>query len=149
MLAGALGGGCCGALFDQFTATISNEYFLDGKGLRAYSAPFRLAVAWTGFRGGLPLGALVVGIGLIRAPREKAFSWRAWLASIARDLPMCVALCAGMMLLLDPFGLRQLCAGVLSSERASRYLICWGAHIGVYLGVAVGLLRDQSTSASA
>lgn len=74
MLGGALAGACIGALFDQFTATLSSEYFLDGKGLRACSAPFRLGVAWTGFRGGLPLGALVVGVGLTRAPRQTTFS---------------------------------------------------------------------------
>ncbi|WP_437762671.1 hypothetical protein WMF27_45055 [Sorangium sp. So ce281] len=39
ILAGALAAGACGALFDQVTATISPEYFLDGKGLAASSLP--------------------------------------------------------------------------------------------------------------
>ena len=48
-----------------------------------------------------------------------------------------------MMLFIDPFSLRQLSAGVLPSDRASRYLVCWGAHVGVYAGLAVGMLRQS------
>ncbi|WP_438016860.1 hypothetical protein WMF18_39695 [Sorangium sp. So ce315] len=142
ILAGALAAGACGALFDQVTATISPEYFLDGKGLAASSLPFRLAVAWTGLRGGLPLGALVTGVGLVRAARSDRFSWRAWLARIMAAVAAALALCPVVMAALDPFGVREASLGAWPRGAATRYLVCWGLHAGAYLGVLVGVFLD-------
>jgi hypothetical protein len=145
LLAGALVGGCCGAAFDPLTATISPEYFLIGKDLSDYNGPFRVGVAETGFRGGLPLGALVVGIGLVRSQRDRDFSWGVWLAAIASCMPVMLALGAAVMLVLDPFDVREASAGVLSEEAATSYLLCWGAHFGAYLGVGACVCRDRPT----
>ncbi|WP_437338335.1 hypothetical protein [Sorangium sp. So ce394] len=142
ILAGALAAGACGALFDQVTATISPEYFLDGKGLAASSLPFRLAVAWTGFRGGLPLGALITGVGLVRAARSDRFSWHAWLARIVAALAAALALCPAVMAALDPFGVREASLGAWPPGAATRYLVCCGIHAGAYLGIVVGVLLD-------
>lgn len=142
IVAGALAGGACGALFDQVTATISPEYFLDGKGLAASSLPFRLAVAWTGFRGGLPLGALVAGVGLLRAARSDLFSWRAWLARIMAALATALALCPAVMAALDPLGVREASLGAWRPGAATRYLVCFGLHAGAYLGVLAGVFLD-------
>ncbi|WP_437326572.1 hypothetical protein [Sorangium sp. So ce381] len=142
ILAGALAAGACGALFDQATATISPEYFLDGKGLAASSLPFRLAVAWTGFRGGLPLGALVTGVGLLRSARSDRFSWRAWLGRMIAAVAAALALCPALMAALDPFGVREASLGVWSRGAATRYLVCWGLHAGAYLGVLVGVFLE-------
>lgn len=142
ILAGALAVGACGALFDQATATLSPEYFLDGKGLAASSLPFRLAVAWTGFRGGLPLGALVTGVGLLRSARSDRFSWRAWLGRMIAAVAAALALCPALMAALDPFGVREASLGVWSRGAATRYLVCWGLHAGAYLGVLVGVFLE-------
>ncbi|WP_437284244.1 hypothetical protein [Sorangium sp. So ce406] len=144
ILAGALAAGAGGALFDQVTATISPEYFLDGKGLAASSLPFRIAVAWTGFRGGLPLGALVAGVGLVRAARSDRFSWRAWLARIVAALAAALAVCPAVMAALDPFGVREASLGAWPPGAATRYLVCWGLHAGAYLGVLVGVFLVRS-----
>ncbi|WP_437680195.1 hypothetical protein [Sorangium sp. So ce131] len=146
LLAGSLAAGGCGALFDQVTATISPEYFLEGKGLTSSGLPFRLAVAWTGFRGGLPLGALVTGVGLLRASRGAGFSWRAWLRRIAAALAAALLVCPVLMAALDPFGMREASLGVWSPGVATRYLVCWGLHIGAYLGVVIGIFRDSSSA---
>ncbi|WP_437615277.1 hypothetical protein WMF20_18060 [Sorangium sp. So ce834] len=149
ILAGALAAGACGALFDQVTGTISPEYFLDGKGLAASSLPFRLAVAWTGFRGGLPLGALVTGVGLLRAARSDRFSWRSWLVRIMAALAAALALCPAAMAALDPFGVREASLGAWPRGTATRYLVCCGIHAGVYLGVLVGVLLEGRSAPAA
>lgn len=142
ILAGALTLGACGALFDQITATISPEYFLEGKNLAASSLPFRIAVAWTGFRGGLPLGALVAGIGLVRATRSLGFSWRTWLRRVAMAVGAALVLCPMLVAILDPFDLREASRGQWAQDVTTRYLICFGLHLGAYLGVVVGLFLD-------
>ena len=142
ILAGSLTAGACGALFDQITATISPGYFLEGKNLAASSLPFRLAVAWTGFRGGLPLGALIVGVGLVRATRSLRFSWRPWLWKIGAAVATALVLCSTLVAMLDPFHVRDASRGQWSPQVATRYLICFGLHLGAYVGVIVGLFLD-------
>lgn len=139
LLAGALVVGLCGALFDQITATISPEYFLEGKRLALSRLPFRLAVAWTGFRGGLPLGALVAGIGLIHAERDPTFSWRLWLRKMATMLAATLPLGAVLMAAFDPLQVRHQSFGGAGGYVATRYLICWGLHIGAYVGIVAAL----------
>jgi hypothetical protein len=139
LLAGGLIAGVAGALFDQVTATISPEYFLEGKGLAASALPFRLAVAWTGFRGGLPLGALVTGVGLVRAGKSARFSWRTWLSRMAATLAAALVLCPVFMAALDPLGVREASSSEWSGDVATRYLLCWGLHVGAYLGTIIGL----------
>jgi hypothetical protein len=142
VLVGGLTAGVCGALFDQITATISPEYFLEGKNLAASSLPFRLAVAWTGFRGGLPLGALVVGVGLVRATRGTRFSWRLWLWRVGAAVAAALVLCSILMAFVDPFNVRDASRGQWAPYVATRYLICFGLHLGAYLGVIVGVFLD-------
>jgi hypothetical protein len=106
LLVGGLIAGVCGALFDQITATISPEYFLEGK---------------------------------VRAGRSGMFSWRIWLSRIAATLAITLVLCPVIMAALDPIGVREASAGEWSRGVATRYLVCWGLHVGAYLGVVIGL----------
>src|SRR5262245_44603713 len=125
ILACALTAGVCGALFDQITATISPEYFLEGKNLATSSLPFRLAVAGTGFRGGLPLGALIAGVGLVRATRSFRFLWRSWLWRIGAAVAAALVLCPLLVALVDPFNVHAASRGQWSQDVATRYLICF------------------------
>jgi hypothetical protein len=59
-------------------------------------------------------------------------------------MPVMLGLTAAVMLALDPFGVRDASAGVLSKEAASRYLLCWGAHFGAYFGVGIGVCWRSS-----
>jgi hypothetical protein len=135
MLAGGLVGGGLGALFDQVTVSISPEYFVLGKGLSGVDNGLRTEVAWLGFRGGLPLGVLVVGTGLWARTRWGGPRWSRLVAATA-------AVVGALMWLLDPTGVRLTSAGALDEHEAGRYLATWGAHIGAYLGAiaAVGVL---------
>src|SRR5687768_10089188 len=103
---GCLAAGCLAALFDQVTVSISPEYFLDGKGL-ASAEGLRWQVAWLGFRAGLPLGALVVGIGLLRAQATSSFSWSGWLGRIGTTVLAGLALGVLVMVTIDPFSVRS------------------------------------------
>jgi len=137
---GCLAGGLVGALFDQLTATISPEYFLEGKGLDVSSLPFRWAVAKVGFLGALPLGALITGAALIDSQSSPGFVWRGWLARLAWRVAATVAVCAVLMPTFDPFAVRAI--GEWPSEVTSRLLACWGMHVGAYLGVLIAVLAE-------
>jgi hypothetical protein len=129
------------ALFDQLTVTISPEYFLEGKGLAALEGSLHAHVAWLAFRAGLPLGAVIVGVGWLCAERDAAFSWRAWLETIATTTVMALPAFALLMAWLDPFAIHAASAGAWSDAEATRYLVCWGLHIGAYAGVVGGVGR--------
>lgn len=148
MLGGAVAAGVCGALFDQVTCSISPEHFLDGKGLAGSHLPFRLAVAWIGFRGGLPLGALVVGVGLFLAGRRESFAWWPFLMQIGLTVALFLPVCAAALVLVDPWDIHAASRGVWMDSVATRYLTTWGLHIGVYVGILAGLLRAARAPAA-
>lgn len=139
MLAGAFAGGLLGALFDQVTVSISPAYFVIGKGLSVPAAELRAAAAWTGFRGGLALGALTVGTGLWLEAQGTSLRWPRWLLAACASASITAVMSGALMPLLDPFDVRQESAGTLDEQDASRYLAVWGAHIGAYLGAMAGV----------
>lgn len=141
LVSGSVLMGMAAALFDQLTVTISPEYFLEGKGLAASGGSLRVHVAWLGFRAGLPLGASIAGVGWLCAERDASFSWRAWLETIAKATAMALPLCALLMAWLDPFAIHAASAGAWSDAEATRYLVCWGLHIGAYAGIVGGVGR--------
>lgn len=133
ILLGALGFGVAGALFDQLTVTLSPEYFLLGKHVDA-GRDVRASAALVGFGGGLPLGALVLGVHAWLEARgcELRLSRLLGLSALA-VLPTSL-LAVLTMLLLDPFDVRAESAGLLAPGVADRFLVVWGLHIGAYLG---------------
>jgi hypothetical protein len=144
MTLGALACGVLGAAFDQLTVTLSPAYFTLGKGVST-EAPLRWSAAIVGFRGGLPLGALLVGV--LLWCRERAHGVRALsvLLSAACAAVVAALACALALSAFDPFRVRVESQGVLTAGAADRYLACWGMHIGAYAGpllsVAVTMLH--------
>lgn len=136
---GALGAGVLGAAFDQLTVTLSPEYFLLGKGVGG-DLDLRAAAAWVGFRGGLPLGALVVGVGLWVDGAGAAVGWRQHLLGTLATAGVGAVVAAPLLWFVDPFDVRAASAGVMSEAQASRYLLAWGAHGGLYAGVVAAAL---------
>jgi hypothetical protein len=137
LLLGSALAGLLGVAFDQLTVTISPEYFTVGKGLAEEA--LRTQVVWLGFRSALPLGALVAGLGLLRATALDDFSWRRWLMRIVSGVFVAFAILPLTMLLADPFGIRLSSTGVMSEAACSRYLIVWGMHTAAYAGLAGGI----------
>lgn len=133
ILLGALGFGVAGALFDQLTVTLSPEYFLLGKHVDA-GRDLRASAALVGFGGGLPLGALVLGVhAWLRARGRELGLWRLLGLSALAVLP--ASLLAVLALwLFDPFKIRADSAGLLAPGVADRFLLVWGLHIGAYVG---------------
>lgn len=134
MLLGALSAGALGAAFDQVTVTLSPEYFRLGKGVGLDGQPLRVAAAWVGFRGGLPLGALAAGVALWIDARGSRVRGLRLIAAAALAVVPAALLGAAMMSVLDPFGLRDASREALASGEATRFLLCWGAHAGAYAG---------------
>jgi hypothetical protein len=137
---GCLAAGLCGALFDQISATISPEYFLEGKNLADSSLPFRWAVAWMGFRAALPLGAVVTGAALVESRSGPRFAWRPWLWRVVSMMGLTIVGCAVLMPALDPFRVRAI--GEWPADVTTRLLVCWGMHFGAYLGALAGVMRE-------
>jgi hypothetical protein len=134
MLGGALAGGVFGAAFDQVTVSVSPAYFLVGKGLSVEAGGLRGAAAWTGFRGGLAVGAWVVGSALWLEDRGAAWDRRRYAASVLVTAVVASFVGAALMSCIDPLGVRLDSAGVLDDAEASAYLAVWGGHVGVYFG---------------
>lgn len=139
MLAGALAGGLVGALFDQVTVSISPAYFVIGKGLSVPVAELRAAAAWTGFRGGLALGALTVGVGVWLEAQGASLRWPRWVLGSGICAVVAALMMGALLPLVDPFAVGRESAGVLDEQEARRYLTAWGAHIGAYLGAVAGV----------
>ena len=148
MLLGALSAGALGAAFDQITVTLSPEYFTLGKGVGLEGAPLRLAAAWVGFRGGLPLGALAAGVALWTESRASRVRGLRLIAATALSVGPAALLGAPTMALLDPFGLRDASRGALASGEATRFLLCWGAHAGAYVGPIATLAIGAALAAA-
>ncbi|MBL8740997.1 MAG: hypothetical protein JNK04_07890 [Myxococcales bacterium] len=138
MALGALAAGVLGAVFDQLTVSLSPEYFTLGKGASA-DVPLRLSAAAIGFRGGLPIGALFAG-GLLWLRRRGArVHLLPQLARAAAAAMLSCLVCAMGMVAIDPFGVRPDASGVLTPSGATRFLACWGIHIGAYVGPMLSL----------
>jgi hypothetical protein len=144
MLAGAGGGGMAGALFDQLTLTVSPAYFMLGKGVGEGS--LRWGAAATGFHGGLPLGALASGILLWLHGRGHRVVLRGFIVSCALSILPASVLAIVVMVGFDPFGVRAASVGVLTPAEADRFLVCWGLHVGAYLGPVSTVARAVGAS---
>ena len=46
----------------------------------------------------------------------------------------------GLGVVIDPFNVREDSLGALGAREASRYLVAWGAHVGVYMGVILAVV---------
>jgi hypothetical protein len=143
-----LAAGCVAAVFgsliDLVTSSISPDYFIYGKGLPADGIR-RHAMALglkAGFSAGAIAGALCVFVGsqkraraIISLPEVAMLSWRPFLTAgiFAALVPFA---CAWF----DPVGYADKLGGPFGPDRAARFLTVWHIHLGVYLGLAVGVV---------
>jgi hypothetical protein len=134
--AGSVAAGFLGALFDQVTVSVSPEYFIVGKGMSPQD--LRLQVALLGFRSALPLGALVVGCGLLSHRSCATFRWSRSLTTVGSCVMCALPVGALVMSLADPFNVRPQLAPLLDDAASTRFLLCWGMHIAAYTGVLLG-----------
>ena len=139
--------GCAGAVFgsmtDLVTSSISPEYFIFGKelpeeGLRANAMILGLQA---GFSAGIIAGALCLFVGMrkrtaaIKMPKVFLLAWRPLLLAIILGASVPFA-CSWF----DPFGFVEHLTRPLGPESAEKFLIVWHIHLGVYLGLGLGLM---------
>lgn len=129
---------------DHATATISPEYFLDGKELARDPRPFRVAVTLLAIRGTYWVG-LILGVALLIANNPSPARLQLGYRELARLalLPLGLAVLAGalggaLFDLLDPFALRPAAREIAGPRAAGRFLVVWGVHWGSYVGGALG-----------
>ena len=145
LLACGLVGGVTGVAIDEFTGTLSPEYFLFGKGIPD-TPQFRLAVAQLGFHSGLVLGLLCGGCLLVANQPHKL---RAPLPLTDLIFPACWPIAAALALApaglllsvaCDPAGIAAQFEGLVPPDRRWRLLAVWGLHLGLYAGAVTGTL---------
>ncbi|MDP6634358.1 MAG: hypothetical protein QGG42_05635 [Phycisphaerae bacterium] len=140
--------GCAGAVFgsltDMVTSSISPDYFVYGKELPAEGLRWSamLLGLQAGFSAGAIAGALCLFVGVrnlaktsISLPRAAMLSWRPFLLAVifAAVIPL-----AGARF--DPMGFLEELRILFGPERAGRFLTVWQIHLGVYLGLGVGVV---------
>jgi hypothetical protein len=143
LLAAGLWGGLMGVAIDQFTATLSPEYFLYGKGIPAGQG-FRLRVAELGFHAGLLAGVVIGGSYLLAnnpkpdrpgLPIRRLFRFALYPILFAIVLSPVGAIAAFCR---DPFSYRSQLGDVLDPPQIRAFLAVWGAHVGIYAGALFG-----------
>ena len=140
--------GCAAAVFgsltDLVTSSISPDYFIFGKGLPADGIRWHAMALGlqAGFSAGAIAGALCLFVGTrrraranISLPKIAMLAWRPFL--LAGVLAAVVPFTCGSF---DPVGFADQLGGPLGPDRAARFLTVWHIHLGVYLGLAVGVV---------
>jgi hypothetical protein len=139
--------GCAGAVFgamtDLITSSISPEYFIFGKELpeEGLCANAMLLGLQAGFSAGIIAGALCLFVGMrkrtaaIKMPKVMLLAWRPLLLAIVLG-----ALAPFVFSWFDPFGFVEHLTRPLGLETAERFLRVWHIHLGVYLGLGLGLM---------
>ncbi len=145
-LAGCGLAGCVlGVLNDQITSSLSPEYFVLGKEIPA-GEEFRLRVASLGAKAGssagIIAGAFYLFANTFRSPRP-IVSYRRLTILTWKPIASAIVLgVAGALLFprVCPRGLINDLETVLTASETASFVTVWGAHIGVYVGAAVGVL---------
>jgi len=133
-----------GSLIDLVTSSISPEYFIYGKGLPADGIRWHamgLGLS-AGFSGGVIAGALCLFVGTLKRakasislPGIATLAWRPFL--LAGIFAAVVPVTCGSF---DPMGLADQFGGLRDPDRIARVLTVWRIHVGVYLGMTVGVV---------
>jgi hypothetical protein len=140
--------GCLGAVFgamtDFVTSSISADYFIFGKELSPDGIRWRamLLGLQAGFSAGAIAGALCLFIGLqnrtgsMTLPKVGLLAWRPLV--LAPVLGVAVPLTCSWF---DPYRfVESLGRTSIGPDRAVRFLTVWHIHLGVYLGLGVGVV---------
>jgi len=133
-----------GFVNDVITSSISPSYFIVGKGLDE-NPGLRLQAALYGCRAGFAAGVIGGAICLYAARRKSAHPQ----LEVLQLLPMLwmpltgAALCGILFRLtlsrFDPAHFGSQLTGVISPEDIVHFRTVWWAHLGLYIGMAVGL----------
>jgi hypothetical protein len=138
-------GAAFGIVNDLVTATMSPEYFSLGKGLKEGDG-FYLRVAWLAFKAGFAAGAGGAGVVLFTnnpkagrpsLPYKRLFMqvWKPLVCALLFGVGLGVA---GHLLSWPPVMFRELVA-VLRPPQAHVFVTVWYVHLGLYVGLAVGV----------
>ena len=135
-----------GSLIDLITSSISPDYFIFGKGLPADGIRWHAMALGlkAGFSAGGVAGALCVFVGMLKSAKANIsvqtiamLSWRPFLtAGLSAVMGPLVWGWFGF----DPLGFVDQLGGPLGPDRVARFLTVWHIHLGVYLGLAVGVV---------
>ena len=143
LIAGCLGG-VFGLLTDMATSSISPEYFICAKGLPAdgITAHAMLLGLQAGFSAGVIAGAICMFVG-VRKNDSAQISPPGCLVLLWRPVLLALLLAAAAPFALgwfDPLGLEELFGGPLGPDKIANLLAVWRIHLGVYLGLGVGMV---------
>lgn len=142
---GSLGAGI-GVAHDLVTSSISEDYFVIGKGLNK-GVRFRASVIELGAHAGFLVAIVAAGIYLLANGRRDGTSPLS-LGQLARLAwkPLVCALLGGAVLgglatAVPPDGaLRLEILRSLAAPERARFVTVWGIHIGIYSGLLLGLV---------
>lgn len=131
-------GGLLGVAIDQFSVTLSPEYFVLGKALPPEGLRWR--VAELGFQAGGVAGIVLGAVLLFASGSSPQFLRRLWaLAWVPVGSALAGALgLAALFPVWDPFAYRPPLEDVLTAAQLDSFLMVWGGHIGLYAGGGLG-----------
>ena len=142
-IAGILGG-VVGFANDCATSSISQEYFILGKGLEPGN-DLRLRAGMYGFKAGLSAGIVGGAVCLFACARNASFSTEQMRRLLqALWMPVVGAVLLGLALPImvgefDPFRLSAHLDSLLNADQIIRFRKVWWIHTGLYAGLVVGL----------
>ncbi len=143
VLVAGLATGLFGMANDLLTSSLSPGYFVIGKDLPAATLPG--AAMLLGLKAGFSSGAIAAAICVWAATRRSAsppMPLRDLARMLWRPFLLAVALAAVFALVLssaDPLDLRGRIGPLLTENQADRFLRVWWIHLGLYLGLLLGL----------
>jgi hypothetical protein len=145
LLVAGLLGGMFGVGIDQFTSTLSPDYFVLGKGI-PNDAAFRAHVAALGVQAGFVMGMLVGGLYLLAnnpRPDRIALSYvRLFRYAVAPIVAAIVVAPISALLVAnwDPLHLARELRDLLPPAEIEHFRLVWGIHLGVYAGGIIGAI---------
>lgn len=143
-------GGMLGVAVDYVTASLSPVYFTLGKGI-AEGPTFRGQVTLLGLHAGLLAGLMVGGCLLLANQPRSGRPTLPYRQLIRLNLIIVLAalgmapVCAVLAVSRDPLGFRAEFESLLSESQITRFGEVWGAHLGLYLGGALGAVYSVAT----
>lgn len=144
LIAGLLGG-LVGFANDCVTSSISQDYFILGKGLEPGN-DLRWRAGIFGFKAGLSAGIIGGAVCLFVRTRNSRFTTEQ-MKGLLRTLwiPVLGAVLLGLALPIiasqfDPLGLSVSLNSLLDADQILRFRRVWWIHTGIYAGLAVGLV---------
>lgn len=130
---------------DLLTSSLSPEYFVLGKGLPGGEG-LTLRAGFLGMKAGFSAGAIAGAICLYAATRKSScppLAYHKLLGFLWR--PIVLAVITAFVLVLgfrqhDPFDFSGQLDCVIKSEQIHRFLLVWWIHVGLYLGLLLGII---------